>query len=185
MVFGHFAVGLAIRARYRKVPFLLILISVQLLDWIWLVLSLLGVESYQVIHSPRGGLHVNFTSVPYSHSLFWSAFYSLIVFLLFVRAEGQTHWAFPLALGVFSHWILDWIVIDEGLPFANFGAERIFGLGLANRSAFAEFAFELGIVLTCWWYYYKSGISQKARRWPVWIMLAIMVVGLLSIYLVQ
>lgn len=157
MFIGHFAAALVIKARFPRVPIVLILLSVQLLDWIWLVLAWLGEEHSRLI--PAGGLHyVQFDYVPYSHSLFWMGFYSLVVFLLFIGARAQRHWALPLSLGVLSHWPLDWLVHYADLPLANFGPAVQLGLGVQVFSPIAAHGLELLLLLTGW------GVYSRVRR---------------------
>src|SRR5262245_19717790 len=107
MLAGHFAVGLALKARYHKVPLLAILFSTLLLDWILLVLVWQKVEHFHFVTMANGGTQLDLHDAVYSHSLFWSLFYAVVTFLVFVRAEGQRHWSVPLGLGMFSHWVLD------------------------------------------------------------------------------
>jgi len=179
MLSGHFAMGLALKARYREVPLLVLLFSVQLLDWIWLVLAWRGVEHFRLFFAANGTLQLDLYDVRYSHALFWSLFYAAGVFIVFVRAEGQRHWAVPLSLGVLSHWLLDAMSYSD-LPFANFGPEIRFGLGLSSLSPFWVFGLEGSIVLLCWWIYYRSRRATASAAWPLWLGLAILVLMLFS-----
>jgi hypothetical protein len=183
MFAGHFAVGLALKTRYRNVPAWALLLAALLCDWLWLLLSALEVEHFRLFFGLNGALQLDRFEVPYSHSLFWSAFYALIVFLLFVRAEGQRHWAAPLSLAVFSHWILDWLVADPALPFANFGPAIKFGLGIFPA---AGLMVEAVIVLACWGFYDRRTRNfAAARNWRQWAVLAALLVALCAPPLLQ
>lgn len=174
MLAGHLAVGLAFKARYRNVPTWALLGAAILLDGLWILLTFLRVEHYRLFLNLNGALRTDWYGALYSHSLFWSAFYALIVFLLFVRAEGQRHWAVPLSLALFSHWLLDWLIADASLPFANFGPRRYFGLGLANIFPRADFVLEGFIVLAGWWVYDRRIKEIAAKR--NWLRGAILLV---------
>lgn len=181
MFAGHFAIALAFKARYRNVPFAALLLAAQLCDVLWLVLTALNVEHYRLYFALHGALHLDLYDVPYSHSLFWTAFYAMQVFLLFVRADGQRHWAVPLSLAVLSHWLLDWLMCAPVLPFANFGPEIKFGANLANLFPFAGLLFEAVIVLVCWRVYdHRLKESVAGRRWERGAILVVLVVLLLA-----
>lgn len=179
MLAGHFAVGLALKARYHKVPLLAILCSTLLLDWIWLVLVWQEVEHFRLLFPMEDWIQLDLYDVAYSHSLFWSLFYAVAAFLVFVRAEGQRHWAVPLGLGVLSHWVLD-ALFYANLPFANFGPSTHFGLGLASLSPVLALCSEGVIVLAGWWTYYRSRRVATSVRWPLWLSLVILIVMLFA-----
>ncbi len=183
MFAGHFAVGLALKSRYRNVPTWALLFATQLCDGLWIILSWLDKEHFRLFFTPSGVLRLDLYDAAYSHSLFWSAFYALVVFLLFVRAEGQRHWAVPLSLAVFSHWFLDWLIVAPSLPFANFGPAVKFGAGLGEIFPLADLLLEAVIVLAGWRVYDRSISSARSRtRWGI---LAVLIVALLSPRLLQ
>lgn len=170
MLMGHFAVALALKARFKRVPLLPLLLAVQLPDWIWLVLVWLGLEQF---HLQPGSvfLQYGFANAVHSHSLFWSIFYAMVTFLLFIGASEQRHWAAPLSLAVLSHWPLDWLLHDNDLPFANFGPDLTFGLGVQNLSSPAAFLLEALLLVTGWMIYYRSvrrnGLRQNRCAWGI------------------
>jgi hypothetical protein len=179
MLAGHFAVGLALKARFHKVPLLAILCSTLLLDWIWLVLVWQDVEHFRLLGPAGGGIQLDLYDIAYSHSLFWSLFYAVAAFLVFVRGEGQRHWAVPLSLGVFSHWLLD-AVLYANLPFANFGPRTHLGLGWTSLSPVLALSSEGVIVFAGWWMYYRSRHVSTSVRWPLWLSLVILIVMLFA-----
>ncbi|MEK7729713.1 MAG: hypothetical protein AAB354_15005 [candidate division KSB1 bacterium] len=181
MFAGHFAIALALKARYRDVPLAALLFAAQLCDVLWLVLTALNVEHYRLYFALNGTLHLDLYEVPYSHAFFWTAFYALQVFLLFVRAEGQRHWAVPLSLAVLSHWFLDWLVCAPILPFANFGPEIKFGAKLAHIFPFAGLMIEAVIVFACWRVYERRLKETVAgKRWERGAILVLLTVLLLA-----
>ena len=179
MLAGHLAFGLALKARYRATPLLVILFSVLLLDWLWLVLVWQGVEAFQVVETASEMWQRDLHGACYSHGLFWAFFYALCVFLVFVRAEGQRHWAVPLSLGVFSHWLLDSLGFAN-LPFANFGPALNLGFGLSAVSPILSLLVEGMIVLLGWGIYYRSQRGTASARWLLRASLVALVVLLLA-----
>jgi len=70
MFIGHFAVGLAAKKASPKINLGILFIACQLLDLIWPVLVLIGLEKVSVDHSATVVTPFNFSYYPYSHSLF-------------------------------------------------------------------------------------------------------------------
>jgi len=61
----HAATALLIKKRSPQVPLFLLLISVQLVELLWVLFKYIGVEYFSVSH---GRMHLDF--LPYSHSVF-------------------------------------------------------------------------------------------------------------------
>ena len=96
----------------------------------WPVFLLLGIEQVRI--NPPGGnplLAANFTSYPWSHSLVmslvWGALFSGTYYA--VTRYGRGAWV--MALGVVSHWVLDYVTHVPDLPIAP-GVGTVVGLGL-------------------------------------------------------
>lgn len=186
MFAGYFAFALALKARYRNVPLWAFLLATQLCDWVWLILSVREVEHFRLYFTLAGTLRLDLYDVFYSHSLFWTAMYALLTFLLFVRAEGQRHWAVPLALAVFSHWILDWLMCAPVLPFANFGTPIKFGIGLGNIFPFSGVLVEGLVVASCWWAYdRRMKIYAPPHNWERKTIPVLLIVLLLAPQILQ
>ena len=66
---NHAATALLIRRRFSDVPFLPILVSVQLMEVLWVVLNYAGVEitTTEPVVRYVGDIHLAF--MPYSHSI--------------------------------------------------------------------------------------------------------------------
>lgn len=162
MLAGHVATAFAIKAYSRKVPLVIILLACMLLDIIAVVLVMLDVETFPGLITMRPRDNGEVLRAVYSHSLFWAEFYAVIVFLLFVKADGQRHWALPLSVGVFSHWILD--LVNYRLPFANFGGERSFGLALSFKAPAIAIGLEIVLVTALWGIYYRAARANRGDR---------------------
>jgi uncharacterized membrane protein (Fun14 family) len=99
MYAGHFAAGLALRGRARKVPVAAFLIGAFVLDLLWIAL---------------GVLHVDRTPWDdWSHSLLMAIVWALAFAALF-RRYGRAAFI-ALWLAVFSHFVLDLIVQGAAL----------------------------------------------------------------------
>jgi hypothetical protein len=142
MFIGHFAVGFAAKKFSPKTSLATLFIACQMLDLIWPVAMVLGLETASHNHAIPTFNALDLKYVPYSHSLgmavFWSALLGLAM-KLFKRSKRE---ALVVALVVFSHWILDYATHVPDLPLW-FGPSRV-GLGLW-RSQWGTFVVEIGL----------------------------------------
>jgi hypothetical protein len=104
---------------------------VQLLDLLWPIFLLLGIEHVRIDPGNTAFTPLNFYDYPISHSLLtvlgWSIAFGFIYFLLKKYPIG----AWIVGGGVFSHWLLDFITHRPDLPLSP-GSSSYFGLGLWN-----------------------------------------------------
>jgi hypothetical protein len=131
MFIGHFAIGLAAKKAAPKVSLGTLFLSVQLLDLLWPILVLFGIEHVRIDPGNTAFTPLDFYDYPISHSLLtvlgWSIAFGLIYFLLKKYPIG----AWIVGAGVFSHWLLDFITHRPDLPVSP-GSSAYFGLGLWN-----------------------------------------------------
>jgi len=69
MFFGHFVFGLVSKKMAPRVSLGTRVMACQLLDLVWTVLVLLGIERVVVYHSATVVAPLDFEHYPYSHSL--------------------------------------------------------------------------------------------------------------------
>jgi membrane-bound metal-dependent hydrolase YbcI (DUF457 family) len=132
MFIGHYAIAYATRKRNYLPSLAILFIAVQLLDLIWPVLVLLGIETFKIEEGNTELTPLNFTSYPYSHSLLMSFVWGVllaIVYFAFTRNKRSSMLLVPL---VVSHWVLDYITHKPDLPLSPFGNTKV-GLGLWNN----------------------------------------------------
>jgi len=113
---GHFALAFAAKRVAPKASLGTLVVASQLLDLIWPVLVLLGVERVRVDPGNTAVTPLDFEHYPWSHSLdmaiFWGVLFGAGYFAL--RRDRVT--AAWLGLLVVSHWVLDWISHRPDLP---------------------------------------------------------------------
>ena len=137
MFIGHYGPSFAIKALRPAIPLWLLFIAVQLVDVLWAVLVLLGVEKVRIVPGITASNPFDLYYMPYTHSLvaaiFWSVAAALVVWLLpRVATRSAAVW---IGVAVFSHWILDFIVHRPDL--ALYDDTLKVGLGLWNYPAAA------------------------------------------------
>lgn len=128
MFIGHYAASLTARRAAVEAPLWLFVAGAQLLDIVWSVLVMLGVEKTEA--DPIFGLA--FVSNPYSHSLGATIGWALAAAIAARKLlRIRTRDAVILGVVVLSHWFLDLVVHRPDLPLWPGGEARL-GMGLWN-----------------------------------------------------
>ncbi len=170
MFLGHLGVGLAAKKYAPKTSLGTLLLSATLLDILWPVFLLLGLEQVRIEPGNTAITPLNFTSYPYSHSLLATAIWSTAFALAYWRLSGYRNGAWAVFLAVASHWALDFISHGPDMPVFPWGELKV-GLGLWNSvpaTLLAEGAiFGLGIFIYLQTTQPKSGKAQFAL-WSFW-----------------
>ena len=103
MYAGHFAVGLALKAKRPAAPTWAILLGTGFLDVLFGIFVMLGIE--RVTMTPHVGQGFSLDFIDWSHSLVMSLVWSALYGLIFWR-KGRAV-AFLVAFAVFSHFLFD------------------------------------------------------------------------------
>jgi hypothetical protein len=151
-------------------------LSVQLLDLLWPIFLILGLEHVRIDPGNTTFSPFEFYDYPISHSLLtvvaWGALLGIAYFAVRRYARG----AWIVAAGVVSHWILDAISHRPDMPLAP-GATVYVGLGLWNSVAATMIVeallFAAGIVL----FTRTTVAADRTGRVAFWAF-----VGLLAIF---
>lgn len=159
MFVGHYGVSFAAKRLEPSVPLWVLFLAVQFLDVIWAPLVLLGVEKVRIVPGITETNALDLYYMPFTHSLVgalaWSAAAGLLYQLLARPVRQRASWI--VALAVFSHWILDFLVHRPDLPLYDDTAKV--GLGLWNYPALA-FGLEAAFLFVGMWYC----LGERMRR---------------------
>jgi hypothetical protein len=154
MFLGHYAIGLAAKKLTPYTSLGTLVAAVLLLDLLWPVFLLLGVERVELDPGNTVLTPLAFEHYPWTHSLLmalvWAAAFAA-VYLLFRRYPRG---AWMIGIGVISHWLLDLVVHRPDLPIAP-GLNARFGLGLWNHAP-ATVAIEAALFAAGLWLYVRS-----------------------------
>ena len=127
---GHNAVGFISKKVAPRTSLGVLMAAVMLPDLLWPIFLLLGIEHVRIQRGATKLSPLDFTDYPWTHSLAmtcaWAAAFA-IVYWLFSR---YTRGAIVVAVGVISHWVLDFFTHRPDLPLWPHGP-RV-GLGLWN-----------------------------------------------------
>jgi hypothetical protein len=128
MFIGHFGIGFGSKALARGTSLGTLLAAALLIDLLFPVLALLGVESIRPAPGATAVMQIEFPNYPISHSLLtstlWATLFAATYWL--VRRAGRA--ALVVWAAAMSHWLLDALTHVPDLPLAPGG--RMVGLGL-------------------------------------------------------
>jgi hypothetical protein len=164
---GHYSAAFLAKAAAPRTPLWLLALAVQLVDVLFAVLVLLGVERVRLDPSlPSNPLVLE--HMPYTHSLAATLVWAALAGLAVRRRFGAAA-AWAVAAAVASHWLLDLVVHRPDLTL--FGTEPKLGLGLWNFPA-AAFGIELGLLLTSALSCLRTGALPAGGRRGVLVLVA-------------
>src|ERR1700693_3722466 len=125
MVIGHYAVAMAAKRVAPRTSLGTLLAAAILLDLLWPVLVLLGIEIVTITPGVTAVTPLTFVSYPYSHSLLLSILWGLLFAGGYFVARRYVPGAIILGVLVVSHWVLDAVVHVPDLPLTPWGSTRI------------------------------------------------------------
>jgi hypothetical protein len=153
---NHAATALLIKRRFSEEPIIPLLLSVQLMELVWVGLNLLGIEQTTTEPSVASVSDIHLAFMPYSHSVVMSLAYGLAAWILLTVLLHRPKLGLAVALGVISHLVLDLVTHARDIAIAP-GIESIkLGLGLYSAFPLGAFILELLYGIFCWWNY-KGG----------------------------
>ncbi len=160
MTAGHFGFAAAVKGGAPRVPLWALMLSTYLLDIVFIVLVMAGVESF----TPFDPTHPTYGQVTihafYDHSLVGALLIALVAGVVARKAWGARA---GLVIGgvTFSHWILDLIVHRPDLPIlpGNAGGLPLLGLGLWAHPAVSA-GLELLLVLAGGYLYARAAAQS-------------------------
>jgi hypothetical protein len=132
MFVGHYGPSFAIKAIRPAIPLWLVFIAVQLVDFAWAVLVLLGIEKVRIVPGITASNPLDLYYMPYTQSLVAAVLWAVAAIVLCKPLCGVRNWSAAAWIGaaVFSHWVLDWLVHRPDLPLYD-DAMKV-GLGIWN-----------------------------------------------------
>lgn len=163
MFIGHYSAAFVAKAAKPSIPVWVLLLAAQLVDILWAILVLTGVEQVRLNPAlPSNPLELE--GIPVSHSLLATLLWSALTFLGARRALGlESPAAWIAAATVGSHWLLDFVVHRPDLPLL-FGSPKV-GLGIWNYPTLA-YLLEIALIAAAVW------LCVRACRFSGWALRA-------------
>lgn len=157
MYAGHFAVGLALKAGRPRAPLWGILLGVGLLDLLFGLLVVAGVERVTLTPGVSPGYALD--HIDWSHSLATSVAWSAVFGLLFWRMGRDV--AGVMGIAVFSHFVLDLPMHPPDMAMWP-GSDAHVGLGLWRALPNGWWFAELALVLAATGFYVSRALRSDA-----------------------
>src|SRR5215510_6834333 len=174
MYAGHFAMGLAIKAKEPRAPTTGLLIGTGFLDILFGPFVMLGIERVSMTPGSAPGFSLDF--IDWSHSLVMSLVWSSAYGLLFWR-RGRAIAAL-MGFAVFSHFLLDLPMHPHDMALWPHSPVHL-GLGLWKTAWW--WWIELACVVAgCGYYWSRARTSTDFGRHATWIVLIVLTLHLLN-----
>jgi len=178
MLSGHLAAALALKPVEKRLNLGILFFAALFADFLLGILTLVGVEQ---VHVPANfdDVHYLTFTFPYSHGLVASLVWALIAFGIVKLAwknTQSTKAGIVVAVAVFSHFILDWLVHMPELPMLDENSTKL-GLGLWKSNLNAAIILEVCLVILglAIYLYYVRGL-KAANRYALITLMAAMAI---------
>ncbi len=158
MFIGHFAVAFAAKRAAPKVSLGTWFIACELVDLIWPLFLLLGIETVAIRPGITAFTPLDFASYPWTHSLVMCAAWALAMAALYWAFRRDRAAAIVIGIVVLSHWFLDAIAHRPDLPLAP-GSDVKIGLGLWN-SVLGTLVVESAMFAAALWLYVAGSVPR-------------------------
>jgi hypothetical protein len=178
MFIGHYGLGFAGKRVAPRASLGILVAAVSLLDLVWPIFVLTGVETVRVEPGNTAVTPLDFVSYPYSHSLLFVAAWAALFAGFYYWWTRYGTGAITVAAGVVSHWVLDLIVHRPDLPLYP-GSTRV-GLGLWNNMAATVIVEGAIFAIGIWLYVTTTRPKSATGRWALWSLIAVLSVSYLA-----
>ena len=130
MLLGHFGVALAAKKVAPRPSLGTLVLAAQLVDGIWPVFALLGIEQVRIAPGITAVTPLDFVYYPYTHSLLAGIVWAALLAGAYWLARHDNRGSAWIAALVLSHWVLDALSHRPDLP--TWPGGPVVGLGLWN-----------------------------------------------------
>ncbi|MGZ5199926.1 MAG: hypothetical protein ACXWC4_09165 [Telluria sp.] len=152
---NHAATALLLKKRWPDLPLLPALISVQLIEFLWVFLNLANVEVTTTEPDVRALNDIHLLYMPYSHSVGSVLLIAALCWFVLAKVMRRPGWAIPVAVGICSHVVLDVLVHARDIEIIPGLMPLKIGSGLYDLPALA-LVVETVYGVFCWWVFRGS-----------------------------
>ncbi len=146
---NHAATALLIKSRFPQASLVWLLVSVQLVEMIWVLLNLFGVERLHTESTVTSVQDIHLAHMPYSHSIASSLVISFLAWIVVAKILRRPTLGLAVAIGIASHIVLDLLTHTQDIPLGPFADSAKLGVGLYDVPLLA-FAVEMAYGVLCW-----------------------------------
>lgn len=152
---NHAATALIINKKWPGVPMLPVLLSVQLVEVLWVVFNLVGLEATTTEPQVRAVNDIHLAYMPYSHSIAATVLLAFAVWVVVAKVLKRATLGLALAVAVSSHLVLDLATHVHDIALAPGIESPKFGSGLYGIPLLA-LVVETVYGIWCWWIFRGS-----------------------------
>jgi membrane-bound metal-dependent hydrolase YbcI (DUF457 family) len=172
MFLGHYGAALIASRAAPRASLGILFAASQLVDLLWPIFLLAGVERLRITQGENPFLHLVFEHYPWTHSLLMGIVWAIVAGVLYRVVSHKARGAAVVGALVVSHWFLDWITHVPDLPLYPGGTEH--GLGVW-RSPVLTFAIEIPLFLAgLWMYLSRTRGRDGIGRAGFWTLVALL-----------
>lgn len=146
---NHAATALLLKKRWPALPLLPALVSVQLIELLWVFLNLVNVEVTKTEPTVHALNDIHLFYMPYSHSVGSVLLIAAACWFVLAKVVQRPAWALPVAIGICSHIVLDVLVHAPDIEVIPGVTSLKIGSGLYVVPVFA-LVVELLYGVFCW-----------------------------------
>jgi hypothetical protein len=173
MLLGHYGVAFAAKRSAPRTSLGTFALAAQLLDELWPIFLLLGLERVRVSPGFMAANPLEFVHYPITHSLVGTIGWSVLLGGLYYAMRRYRRGAVVVGLLVLSHWLLDLPMHAPDLPLWPGSTVKV-GLG-AWRSIPLTIALELGVFVAGLLTYVRATRARdRLGSWGLWGMVALL-----------
>lgn len=182
MFLGHYALALGTKRVAPEVSLGTLILATQLLDLLWPILLLLGLEHVRIVPGLTAASPLDFIHYPYTHSLAMAGLWGAALGAGYYALRRSARGAWVVGLLVVSHWFLDALVHRPDLPLWPGSRDRV-GAGLWNWPA-ATIVLELGMLALGLAIYLRMTRAADAKgSWGLWALIAFLLFAFFGSFL--
>lgn len=176
MFIGHFAVGLALKRMAPKTNLGWLIAAVAFVDALWPFFLLVGLERVEIDPGNTAFTPLNFVHYPFTHSLIAGIAWAILFgFGIYFAIDKYWPGAIAVAIGVISHWFLDFFVHRPDLPLYP-GSEK-YGLAIWNSVPLTLAVESAMLALGVWIYLKTTTARDRTGTYVFWIFIAMLVLS--------
>lgn len=150
---NHAATALLIKRRFPQQPIVWLLLSVQLMELLWVLFNLIGLERTTTNPTVQSTADIHLGHMPYSHSVATTLGVALIAWLVCRIGLRRPALGLAMAIGITSHLLLDLVTHAPDVALMPGLDNPKLGLGLYAGLPIGAFVLEILYGVLCWWLY--------------------------------
>ena len=153
---NHAATALLVKRKYPAAPILWLLLSVQLMEILWVIFNYLGLERTTTEQTVESVSDVHLAYMPYSHSILSGLLFAIAGYYFARKLSNNRSVGLAVGLAIVSHLILDLITHAPDIALAPGIDQPKLGLGLYGKVPLVAFVLEIVYGAFCWWVFRGS-----------------------------